>query len=440
MRIKQLKLSNFRNLQDYQINFDENLTVLVANNGAGKTAILDALTVALGTFIGVFPSGINKGFKPSDATVSKNTNSVEVLFPIKLSAMFMVNNNDLSVNRQLSSAKSKTTRKETEILEKYAKNLLNAVRKNEPITLPVISYYGTARLWSQIKLTKKSLIESKSRTFAYHDCLYPESSYKEFEQWFIDQSIAEYDEIVNYYQKTVNQGVAPIVAPVNLLLQSVRIAIDKALQQVGWSNLRYSGETKDITVENGQTRITVSLLSDGVKNMLAMVGDIAYRCAKLNPHLLTNSNQCAGIVLIDEIDMHLHPRWQQSVLNSLRQIFSNIQFIVTTHSPQILSTVKKCNIRVIDPSLTEALIPEVNPYGQASIVALEDIMNVKSIPIAVVAESRLLDKYLKIINSGDIFNTDLPAMREQLEQVFGVNNQKLMIADMMINKFKALQK
>jgi predicted ATP-binding protein involved in virulence len=174
--------------------------------------------------------------------------------------------------------------------------------------------------------------------------------------------------------------------------------------------------------------------------MLAMVGDIAYRCAKLNPHLLTNSNQCAGIVLIDEIDMHLHPSWQQSVLNSLRQIFSNIQFIVTTHSPQILSTVKKCNIRVIDPSLTEALIPEVNPYGQASIVALEDIMNVKSIPIAVVAESRLLDKYLKIINSGDIFNTDLPAMREQLEQVFGVNNQKLMIADMMINKFKALQK
>lgn len=124
MRIKQLKLSNFRNLQDYQINFDENLTVLVANNGAGKTAILDALTVALGTFIGVFPSGINKGFKPSDATVSKNTNSVEVLFPIKLSAMFMVNNNDLSVNRQLSSAKSKTTRKETEILEKYAKKFV----------------------------------------------------------------------------------------------------------------------------------------------------------------------------------------------------------------------------------------------------------------------------------------------------------------------------
>lgn len=440
MKIKQLELSNFRNLKNYQIDFDENLTVLVANNGAGKTAILDAITVALGIYIGAFPSGVNKGFKPSDATVGKNSNSLEVLFPIKLSANFEIDNSDLLITRQLSSAKSKTTRKEAASLENYASKLLNAVRNNENIALPVISYYGTARLWSQIKLTKKSLIESKSRTFAYHDCLYPESSYKEFEQWFINLSKAEYDEIVNHFQKIVDSEERPLIIPVNLLLKSVRIAVDKALESIGWTNLRYNGEMQEITVENDQTKVSVSLLSDGVKNMLAMVGDIAYRCAKLNPHLSINSNQSSGIVLIDEVDMHLHPSWQQSVLKSLRDIFPNIQFIITTHSPQVLSTVNKDNIRIIDPSLTKALIPDINPYGQTSVVALEDIMNVKSTPTAVVEEAKLLDEYLRVVNSGDIYNEQLPKMRDRLEQVFGINYQKLMIADMMINKFKALRK
>ena len=67
-------------------------------------------------------------------------------------------------------------------------------------------------------------------------------------------------------------------------------------------------------------------------------------------------------------------------------------------------------------------------------------MNVKSTPTAVVEEAKLLDEYLRVVNSGDIYNEQLPKMRDRLEQVFGINYQKLMIADMMINKFKALRK
>ncbi len=76
--------------------------------------------------------------------------------------------------------------------------------------------------------------------------------------------------------------------------------------------------------------------------MLALVGDIAYRCYKLNAHLGEEAPQRThGIVMIDEVDMHLHPSWQQTVLTDLCSAFPKLQFIVTTHSPQVLSTVRR---------------------------------------------------------------------------------------------------
>ncbi|MFM2409122.1 MAG: hypothetical protein RL358_1864, partial [Pseudomonadota bacterium] len=92
----------------------------------------------------------------------------------------------------------------------------------------------------------------------------------------------------------------------------------------------------------------VELLSDGIRSMLAMVGDIAYRCIKLNPHFgIEAAKKTTGVVLIDEVDMHLHPRWQQLVLSQLSEAFPNLQFVVTTHSPQVLSSVSSDCIRIL---------------------------------------------------------------------------------------------
>ncbi len=445
MKIKTLRLINFRNLENFKIEFEDNLTVLVADNSAGKTSILDGITIALGPYIGEFPTASAKGFKHEDVMRLKAKNSIEKLYPVALEAFFALDSDSQSIKtahvmRALNSAKSKTTIKTAEELSTHGKNLYQSVKKDTDVILPIVSYYGTARLWAQIKYTQKSDRNSNSRFFAYHDCLLPESNYKEFEKWFIDLSLAEYDEIVKYAQETIASGGAPVVATVNPLLQAVREAVNIVLEETKWGNLRYDASEKTIAVENSSTKLPVKLMSDGVQSTLALVADIAYRCAKLNPHLDSPCKDTNGIVLIDEIDMHLHPKWQQTILLSLQKIFPKIQFIVTTHSPQVLSTVRNANIRIIDPTKNEAETPRINPYGRDSIVALEDVMNVSATAIEVIPEAKLLDLYLEIINRGEIDNPELPLIRKQLELEYGSGDIKLQIADMVISKYRALKK
>jgi hypothetical protein len=99
------------------------------------------------------------------------------------------------------------------------------------------------------------------------------------------------------------------------------------------------------------------------------------------------------------------------------------------------------HIRIIDPTKEKAINPVINPYGKQSIVALEDIMNVDATPPKdVIKETVTLKEYLSLIQAGDINNAKLHNMRKTLNKVYGSDYQKLLIADMLINKYKALQK
>lgn len=438
MHIQSLHLRNYRNLREFSIEFDKNLTVLVANNGAGKTAILDAITVALGTFIGGFPAGTNKGFTQNDAMIRFNPtkDDQERLFPVSLQAMI----NDNEIRRSLNTNKSKTTNINAQYLKNYATELLQALRDDEDVELPIISYYGTSRLWDGlVRATKKYDKESKSRSYAYHDCLFPESNYKEFKKWFIEKTIAQYKEILK--STVLKKETDSIIKHDSRLLLEVHESLNKALDSVGWYNLYYDLDEEKLLIENKKTRskLPVDYLSDGVKNMLSVVADIAYRCCKLNPQLEHPCAQTSGIILIDEVDMHLHPSWQQSVIPSLQKIFPQIQLIVTTHSPQVLSSVKQENIRIINPENTMADIPVVNPYGQESMISLEDIMGVKSKPIDIIKDSELTDRYLQIVHNGEFNTEEAKDLRAKIESLYGCAHKSLLLADMIINMWKAKQ-
>ena len=140
--------------------------------------------------------------------------------------------------------------------------------------------------------------------------------------------------------------------------------------------------------------------------MIGMVADIAYRMVSLNPHLGKKAvKETPGIVLIDEVDMHLHPEWQQVVLESLRNALPQVQFIVTTHSPQVLTTVKNQNIRILVEENGGIVAKDVlqDAYAKESRTALEDIMNVRSRPPSTVAKTLEENQYL--IEKGEIDST-----------------------------------
>ncbi len=459
MHLKKLEITNFRCFKSLSIDLDEQLTVLVAKNGQGKSAVLDAVRIGLWPFVSGFDLARNPA---TDAANNISIDDVRMLqqvgrqFPCKITlqskispqllSLFNKGDEDLKWRRSRESEAKGTRTKDTYIssiaIKLLATLVQNRIRNpDSPDTdLPIIGYYGTGRLWSQKRSTGAKTGISKQnadffmRLFAYQDCLDPASSFKHFTDWFIWIFECYREDQIKQSEKGLPSDINSVWANT---IKVVQQAIDGVLQETGWHSLEYSvSHEKSLILKHDEYgTLKVDLLSDGIRGVLAMVGDIAYRCIKLNPHLgLNAAKESNGVVMIDEVDMHLHPAWQQTILGNLINAFPKIQFIVTTHSPQVLTTVKPECIRLISAN-GEVLIPSINTYGEESKVTLEDIMQVSSRPHT--KEADLLQDYLRHINQGDIDSPDVKQWRQVLEQAFGGNYSKLKLADMVISKWKA---
>lgn len=161
-------------------------------------------------------------------------------------------------------------------------------------------------------------------------------------------------------------------------------AVNISLRPSGWKDIAYSLSREELVAHHDQHgELAVELLSDGIRNMIGMVADIAFRATKLNPQLGSDAaRKTPGIVLIDEVDMHLHPSWQQVVLQGLLSAFPCMQFIVTTHSPQVLSTVPAQSIRILEQRWNEELQTYqpvvVKPEMQAQGIPSADVLALAS--------------------------------------------------------------
>jgi predicted ATP-binding protein involved in virulence len=157
--------------------------------------------------------------------------------------------------------------------------------------------------------------------------------------------------------------------------------------------------TVNKTIGDKVEELTINQLSDGEKCLLAMVGDIARRLAIANPSL-DDPLQGEGIVLIDEIELHLHPKWQRKIIPDLTRTFPNCQFIVTTHSPQVLSHVYSENIYILQstPDGIIACQPE-SSYGRDSNQILENVMDVSAYPEEIEKE---LSELFQLIDRNDL--------------------------------------
>lgn len=394
LRIDRLRVQNFRCFASCSLDLHPTLTVLVADNAQGKTALLDALRIGLSAFVTTIgKSKLQQPFRRSDIhRVLAAGNRMENRLPCGYEIQGEINSKSITWHREVlanSGRTLKATFKGLSAMEKIADSLsLNAEpTDNNPTAgiqiLPVVAYYGTGRLYDEHRLTKeKRLLASVSpaRISAYLDCLSSSSSYKAFVTWFG----RKWDQITNPQFRALGFDTRP-----ENYLAAVRNAVSTVLDPTGWTTVYWEQPAKD---DNGriyepghlalehpeQGRLPLSHLSDGVRNMVALVGDLAHRCVRLNPFLGEEAaRRTPGIVMIDEVDMHLHPRWQQLAVGLLQSAFPNVQFVLSTHSPHVLTTVRKEHIRVIasdEQSNWSTLIPDNSPLGQESGDALAFIM------------------------------------------------------------------
>jgi predicted ATP-binding protein involved in virulence len=217
----------------------------------------------------------------------------------------------------------------------------------------------------------------------------------------------------------------------NRQLEAVRQAIYLLL--FGFSNLRVRRSPLRMTINKQGQELIINQLSDGEKGLLALAGDLARRLAIANPSL-PDPLQGSGVVLIDEIELHLHPKWQREIIPALTRTFPNCQFIITTHSPQVISEVKPDGIYILertDDGIV-AMRPE-SSYGRDTNRILEDLMDTPERPQEI--KESLLELF-RLIAKGELDSAR--QLHQKIADKIGADEPELVGASVSIRRREIL--
>lgn len=325
MRIDALRLTNFRCFDAREWELAARFNLLVGDNATGKTTILDGLAIGLGALLFDLPAPAkSRTVRTAEIHLRRfrhgETWTEEPQYPVRIACRGEVDGHQIKWARGLSNPRSRTSMNDAESLREISRSLYERTASGGQVVLPVLSYYGTGRLWSQVSPRNVASLGVGSRFVGYLDCLNPLSDEKRLLSWFKTQELAG---IQSGRAIPALEACRRVI--LNCVAEARRVRFDVARDA-----LMLTFDTGDVDFDQ---------LSDGYRNMLAMVADIAVRCATLNPDLGADAPRLTpGVVLIDEIDLHLHPKWQRRVVGDLMNAFPRIQFVGTTHSPFVIQS------------------------------------------------------------------------------------------------------
>jgi predicted ATP-binding protein involved in virulence len=332
MQIKSLHIKNFRCFNDLHIDFDDRLTVLVGENGAGKTAVLDAL----GAFLKRAGNPLTRTFNIldiSETDIAIGRKIDDLAYKITICDKASINTDEFDVIYNALPHKNMHCINMDTLLQ-----IGNLFDNNNIVTVA----YMAGRFINEGDSINNNIANATSEYPAFVNNFNRTIDFASTITWF---DKADADEA-----RAMRDGGTKEELPE---LASVRKALSMAL--LGrYEKPRMIGNPPELMIYQKDTNqaFKVSQLSDGYRAMLALVMDLARRMAQAGANNVKNGLdesllETPAIVLIDEVELHLHPSWQQTVLTTLMEIFPNTQFIVSTHSPQILTSIPHKHIRIM---------------------------------------------------------------------------------------------
>lgn len=410
MKINYIKLENFRCYENVEIEFHDRFNIFVGINGTGKTSVLEALRIAIGSlFLGV-DKYKNKISSPGISQDDVRLYHMEQQYPVIISATGSIKGEELSWQRSLDTKGGATRYVHAKEMKDASINMQKAIRDGDRIeNIPLVAYYSTDRF----KKEKKDVgVEPDgSRLRGYYNSLDPLTNIK----FFLD---LYYTETLSALQHQKSSEV----------LEAVNEAVKKC---VDCDDLMFDIKLQELLLIQHESHesIPFHLLSDGVRSMLSMVMEIAFRCYLLNPHLGKDAaSKTSGVILIDEIDLHLHPSWQKRVVTDLQEAFPNMQFIVTTHAPLVIGSLRDGKIFSIHDNVVLDFPLQtgkdanyiLNEMGTSE---MDDVLKQK------------LNRYFILIEKGLGKEAEALSLRMDLETLLGEDHTELQRADMMLSFF-----
>ena len=380
MRITSLKLANLRAIETAEFRFQPGFNLIVGVNGVGKSTVLDALRICMSRILPSVTESRAKAmaFAITDIRSGSPFLDAELSFTIGVHEFRFTR---LQWRKAVAADDAENLERlrrvilDSERLRDRPRNLLRELEKSQGISdsdafspskaemknvahgsavAPNCVFFSTRRSVASYARTAKSRAP-RGKSSAYAEALVPRAMYvAEFADWMrVQETLAQ------------EQGAA------QRHLRVLRSAVDRFLPT--YENLRPTDEKSSrLLIDQGGCTLEVNQLSDGERGVLALVFELARRLSQANPLLDDPLRDGHAIVLIDEIDLHLHPKWQRQIVQRLTAAFPCCQFIATTHSPQVIGEVRHDRIQIIADG--EVYSP-THSFGVDSSRVLEEIMD-----------------------------------------------------------------
>ncbi|MPQ67608.1 MULTISPECIES: AAA family ATPase [unclassified Pseudomonas] len=325
MQIKRFTLVNFRGIERIELDFKERTTALVGVNGVGKSSILDALAIALSSLTSRIIDQASKSRSISQDDIRIGSEYTRLSTVTQWDSLSEELSWAIALNRK-SGKHPEERSSDLARLNSAVNSLANAIAHYElvessEIQAPLAVYYDVHRAVLEVPLRVRERLNNAIAE-GYEDALgHGGADFKRFFIWFRNQ-----EDLENEKRRDDSDFR-------DVELSAVREAIEIF---TGFKDIRIRRKPSlRMTLLKGDRELNILQLSDGERCLLAMIGDLARRLTLLNPGI-KEPLLGRGVVLIDELDLHLHPAWQRTVVSNLERTFPNCQFIITTHSPQIL--------------------------------------------------------------------------------------------------------
>ena len=401
MFLESLKLQNFRCFENIDIRFPNRVTALTGDNGAGKSAVLESCAIAAGSFTANLNKKAKCEIKHSDIPVKFNKS---IPFPTRIQVSGTLENRQIIWAKELSSSTGRNR------ITGYFDfdDVINGYRSRAEsgdnyLILPVVAYYGVERF--STKNNKNTVLSDLKRTDGYNDCFSGDDKllkqciqFFDFESIYIDRG--EWDTAFKTAKRAVEYFVSMITG-----LQEISLGYRSDIDEYGFS------------YNNGF--MSLSMMSTGYKTIISMVADTAFRMALLNPQL---GNlvliKTPGIVIVDEIDLHLHPKYQRIIIDKLKDLFPEVQFVLSTSSPLIINTVKNSSVLILKDNTI--LQTDNQTYGRDSDTILREVFGISSRPDYI---NKMFKEFYDKLDKRDFHGAE--EVIEALERLIGDNDPQL---------------
>ena len=416
MYLKEIYIQNFKGFEKKKFLFNSRFNVAIGNNATGKSTLLHAIQVALGGYLQCLNI-------PATTIYLRQFKKDEVFTKWDyIKKDFIINDEPtlISTTAQFSHVKHETKWTRVKLKNSTSQNqrdtgqLILDVKKIAElksaafIQIPIVASFGTGRTIAQLRKGKKAQSRRSNMEKGFLAALSEKVDFDGVIEW-----IHNYDKNLKYEKEFEGTKIA--------FYNAIETAIPY-LKEVEYNNFYHEFEA-EITIDDNSIGKTLhSNMSDGLKAMLNLVAELAFRCVILNGFKGENAVKATeGIVLIDELDMHLHPTWQMHVVSNLKGAFPNLQFIVTTHSPFIVQSLKADELIILE----EDIQSEGDPFRRSIEEISSAEMGIKDIPRSKLFSEMedIATEYFNLIELGKTSENDtqvahLRAKLNELEDVF----------------------